>query len=61
MKISRMQIMEILDEVRSISFEKHDTYEGQFVAITSDANGKRVDSEIGFDIGELVNELHSRL
>lgn len=64
MKISQMQIEEILDEVVELKIRKHPENEGDYIVIAVASDGeslKIVDRDSGPDIGELVNELHSRL
>lgn len=60
-RISIEQIVEILDDVDHVRIRKHDLKEGVFVASTHNRDGFEVDRETGPDMGELVNELHTRL
>lgn len=62
-RISIEQIIEILDEknIDHIRIRKHDLREDVFVVTTNNRDGRDVDREDGPDIGELVNELHTRL
>lgn len=61
-RISTGQIIEILDDGNVVCFRKHGEREGLFVAqVLNEQTGAIVDSEAGPDMGELVNELHTRL
>jgi hypothetical protein len=65
-KISAMQIDEILDERWAVLIRRDAVHEGRFVVQTIQDDGRALDTLVvdragGPDIGELVDELHSRL
>ena len=59
-RISTEQVIEILDEEDELIIAKHGSVDGVFV-IRTRSNGDETMREIGNDLGELVNELHTRL